>query len=145
MGISPNCRFFLNAWISKLNKHTNRSTEEKNQRLILYLRWKLFMKQACATIIHSALVSQKMAMLVFGCWPSITNPSPKALAFLKTSSYDSQLYSPSTTWKNYKLFKYRNYTHRHIQICSVIMYPVSCALLLLAFYSFPYLFFFIKT
>lgn len=43
-------------------------------------RGKLYMKQACAATIHSALVSQKMAMLHWGFWPSAARPLPKHLA-----------------------------------------------------------------
>lgn len=41
-----------------------------------YLRLKLYMKQAWAAMIHSARVSQKMAMLFFGRWPSAAKPLP---------------------------------------------------------------------
>ena len=42
-----------------------------------HLRGKLYLKQVCAAIIHSALVSQKMAMVLFGFSPSAVSPLPK--------------------------------------------------------------------
>lgn len=56
-----------------------------------YSRGKLYMKQAWAATIHSALVSQKMAMLHLGFWPRAASPLPKHLAAWKASSYESQL------------------------------------------------------
>lgn len=46
---------------------------------VSHLRGKLYMKQACAATSHSALVSQKMAMLQWGFWPRAARPLPKHL------------------------------------------------------------------
>lgn len=43
-------------------------------------RGKLYMKQACEAMIHSALVSQKIAMLHWGLWPRAARPLPKHFA-----------------------------------------------------------------
>lgn len=42
-----------------------------------YSRGKLHMKHACAETIHSARVSQNMAILDLGFWPSAESPPPK--------------------------------------------------------------------
>ncbi len=57
---------------------------------------KLCMKQACAAMIHSALVSQKMAMFFRGFCPRAARPLPKALTSLYTWSYDIQRYCPES-------------------------------------------------
>ena len=50
-----------------------------------HLRGKLFLKQVCAAIIHSARVSQKMAMVLFGFSPSAVSPLPKLFTLRFTS------------------------------------------------------------
>jgi hypothetical protein len=69
-----------------------------------YSRGKLYLKQAWAAIIHSALVSAKMTSLSLGCCPSANTPLPKLLIRSNTSSKLAHVYSPRTSWK----------THAHI-------------------------------
>lgn len=52
----------------------------------LDLHGKLYMKQAWAAMIHSARVSQKMAMLLCGRWPSDARPLPSWDAAVSVSS-----------------------------------------------------------
>ena len=42
-----------------------------------YLRGKLYLKHAWAVIIHSALVSQKIATVLLGFWPRAASPLPR--------------------------------------------------------------------
>lgn len=74
---------------------------------------KLYMKQACAAMIHSALVSQMMAMFFSGFCPRAAKPLPNAVTSLYTWSYDIQRYSPKITcrqtervWKHFQSCHY---------------------------------------
>ena len=63
-------------------KQSPLSLPSKNTR---HLRGKLYLKQVCAAIIHSALVSQKMAIVLFGFSPKAASPLPKLFTLWFTS------------------------------------------------------------